>query len=229
MMKIKIVLAAAVVFLGIYSLSGLDENNISVNNIEYESGDFVYSGDLINGAFSGLGTISFENGGKFSGVFSGGRFDGEGVYNNNWSFKGIFEQGRTNKGTFYLENEFEVLYDSDTLTSQNWRFTGNFNERGQNGTGSFVFEDGSVYTGSFINGLADGEGVYYDAAGTIIYTGSFKDGLFDGQGAYYSPKGWSYAGSFKDGLFDGEGSVINGGSVIRGIWKRGVQITRYED
>jgi hypothetical protein len=80
-----------------------------------------------------------------------------------------------------------------------------------------------------VRGFAEGVGVYTSAEGKTIYEGEFKEGDFDGQGRYYSPAGWIYEGGFKEGLFEGEGVItISESETVRGIWERGVQITRYE-
>jgi len=66
----------------------------------------------------------------------------------------------------------------------------------RNGQGTFTFEDGSVYTGDFNNGKADG------------------------RGTYKSINGWEYIGQFKEGLKSGEGTIIySDGSVYKGEWK----------
>ena len=232
-------LALVFVYFGLYAAGKLGADKLShVNHKEYALGGFTYSGGLKNGLFSDYGAINFNTGDSYSGGFTKGRFEGNAIFNisagtyKNVHFNGVFHEGQISSGTFYLNNGLAVIYEHDAaasmLNGQTWQYSGDFNERGQNGTGWFAFEDGSVYTGVFLNGLADGNGMLADADGNTIYEGSFRDGLFDGQGIYYSPEGWSYEGSFRAGLFDGEGQVLVDSSTIRGIWERGVQTTRYE-
>ena len=237
---ITVLLIAAVVLLGAYAIGGLDNDSVmEADSDEYGSGGIVYSGGLKNGLFNGLGYLAFLDGDNYYGSFRDGRFDGEGVYSYNdntgalaWQFKGLFQNGQTNSGKLYNDDNSLVIYvrssDMDTLVGQNWRYSGSFDTRGQNGFGVFTYHDGSVYYGDFKNGLADGTGTYADTNGNMIYAGGFSSGLFEGQGFYYSPEGWTYEGSFKDGLFDGEGSVTIGDLVVRGVWEKGEQTTRYE-
>jgi hypothetical protein len=96
------------------------------------------------------------------------------------------------------------------------------------GDGTFVFADGSEYTGGFLNGLADGEGMFRASTGRVVYQGGFSGGLFDGLGTYWSADGWFYSGGFAGGLLHGEGVVTFGGETIRGVWEMGVQVSRYE-
>ena len=236
---LTILLVAACAFLGLYATDVIGGDSISrVDEKEFDSGDFTFSGGIKNGLFDAYGSIAFDNGDIYNGDFTDGRFNGWGDYRHNdnshkneWRFNGIFEDGQSEGGTFYLGSN-TVRYEKDrtvdTLTGQTWSYSGSFNEHGQKGIGSFTFADGSKYTGGFLRGLADGEGRYVDAAGNIVYAGTFKNGLFEGQGIYNSPEGWSYKGSFKAGLFDGAGLIVKGSVVVRGIWDRGIQIERYE-
>jgi hypothetical protein len=175
------------------------------------------------------------DGTSFKGSFADGRFDGSGTLVGSaerWRFEGSFRDGQIIKGRFFDEDGQAVRYiygeAADTLIGRDWEYQGGFGERGQNGSGTFTFPDGSVYTGDFVRGFAEGTGAYISAAGTLIYEGEFKEGRFEGQGRYYSPEGWIYEGGFKEGLFDGEGTFSNETETVRGVWERGVQISRYE-
>ena len=230
----------AIVFLGFYAMGVFDGDGVTyVGDLEDSLGEFTFSGGMKNGLFSGSGTIELKNGGVFIGEFDNGRFSGDGAYYHSgaetvddWHFDGVFDSGRVSSGSFSPGGGAAVSVSRDSaaisLYGSGWQYIGGFNERGQNGAGSFIFQDGSVYTGGFMNGLADGDGEFTDASGNVIYTGQFRNGLYNGQGIYYSPEGWSYEGGFKDGQFDGEGTVTDGGLNVRGIWEEGVQTDRYE-
>jgi hypothetical protein len=232
---LTILLIAAVIFLGFYAAGRFDgEDGASVSGVKYVSGEFVFTGKLKSGYFNGNGIIDFQNGGKFEGMFKNGRFDGEAVYSenaNNWYFSGAFQNGRAGNGAFYLNGtkiEYSRESETDVLAGADWRYDGAFNERGQNGKGSFTFGDGSVYTGVFLNGLANGKGKYVGFDGNTIYEGDFKDGRFDGQGVYFYPDGRFYEGGFSEGTFDGEGKATDAdGTAVSGIWEKGVQIMRH--
>lgn len=225
---------AGIILSACYALGIMgDEHTAHADNKEYAVGGFAFSGRIKDGRFDGDSSLDFQNGGKYNGHFKDGRFNGGGIFSgpsDDWSFDGVFDNGKINKGTFYTANGVAVSYESmDNSLTGLWSYKGGMNERGQNGTGIFIYEDGSEYSGSFLRGLADGEGVYTDASGEIIYTGGFKGGLFEGQGIYHSPEGWIYEGHFKSGLFDGEGVFTTEHETIKGVWEKGVQIIRYED
>ena len=234
----KIFLSFAVVaiiaVLACFALGAFDGDGVvTVDNKDFM--EFTFSGDLRDGLFHGYGSVNFNDGERFSGEFYGGRFDGQGAFysaNDEWNLYGVFLSGELNIGKLNTDHGRAVTLERDagsaTLTGEAWLFDGSVNDHGQIGEGTFVFADGSVYTGSFLNGLADGEGTLMDSSGRIIYEGGFKEGLLDGQGRYYSLEGWSYEGGFRFGIFHGEGVVNIAGEAIRGVWEMGVQISRYE-
>jgi hypothetical protein len=236
---VTVLLVITVAALGVYA-TGIFQRDEAVHteNLKYPSGGFTYSGDLVNGAFDGYGSVQFHEGGQYSGGFSAGRYSGDGTFTNSanlhderWFFSGTFGDGRINSGTFILQDD-SVAYERNAavtaIGNRKWLFEGGLNERGQNGTGTFIFANGDVYTGGFKDGLANDEGTYKDATGRTVYTGGFKDGLFDGRGVYTSAEGWIYDGYFKDGLFDGAGVFADGTNLVRGVWEKGAQVIRYE-
>ena len=60
----------------------------------------------------------------------------------------------------------------------------------------------SVYVGSVINGLPNGQGTG-DHPNGEKYVGMWKDGKRDGQGTFTHPDGSEYVGEWKDGAYDG--------------------------
>ena len=226
-----VLVCASIILSACYALDLFGGRNVlQVDDKEYEAGGFNFSGELADGRFSGYGVIDLLNGERYRGGFSDGRFDGEGVFDHtshNWRFAGVYTEGQADGGTFYLADD-TIVFNENVFTGSIWSYSGALSEQGQSGVGTFVFADGSVYSGSFLSGLANGEGAYTTAGGDTVYAGSFKDGLFDGSGLYVSPEGWSYEGGFKEGLFDGEGVLTTGGEAIRGVWEKGSQVTRYE-
>ena len=231
---IKVIFTIAVVVLfACFALGVFDGEGVSaVRDKDYD--EFTFSGNLRSGRFTGFGSISFRDGQSYSGNFALGRFDGEGTMYGPpqaWSFDGFFREGRIGSGVFNDRDGVSIVYErgetADILHGDLWAYEGGFNELGQNGTGSFTFADGSVYTGGFMHGLAEGSGVYLNSFGDVVYAGDFKEGLFDGQGRYTSPEGWSYEGSFKEGLFDGEGVLTTETETVRGVWEKGVQVARH--
>jgi hypothetical protein len=237
-------MAALVAAMACYGLGAFGRDEVvEVAALEFASGGFTYTGPLAESFFKGQGQITFRNGERYTGGFAGGHFHGQGVFDGifryadgpesyNWRFEGLFEDGQPVRGTIvYDENQAEPgMYQrgllADSYARKGWRYEGGFDARGQAGVGRFFFGDGWVYEGSFTRGMAEGPGVYTDAAGQVVYRGEFKDGLFHGQGVYYSPEGWSYEGAFAQGLFEGEGVITQGQERIRGAWREGRQVRR---
>lgn len=224
-------LTAAVVAAACYALGlfGGDEVRY-VRQKEYAEQSFAFTGALVGGKFDGQCEIVFDDGSVYEGDISDGRFSGDGSFKSadGWSFDGMFSEGFAVDGMFFLESGETISFRQNdfagVIAAGDWTYSGTFGELGQHGSGTFVFADGSVYSGGFAYGFADGEGEYSDASGRLIYKGGFLSGLYDGQGAYYSRDGWSYEGGFKNGLFDGPGVVTDRAGVTSGVWERGTQL-----
>lgn len=72
-------------------------------------------------------------------------------------------------------------------------------------SGTYIFDDGAKYVGSFRNGQFNEQGTFTFPNGEK-YVGNFKDGTFNGQGTFTFPDGNNYVGEFKDGKFNGQGN-----------------------
>jgi hypothetical protein len=112
---------AILAFLGLYAVGIIDFTSISYAREQEYEGGLVYNGGLLEGHYSGYGTIDFEGGDNYSGWFKEGRFDGEGIYRHvgsedkeNWLFDGEFQAGEAVKGVFYFEDGYSVLYDRES-------------------------------------------------------------------------------------------------------------------
>ena len=236
---VTILLIATVVLLGLYSTGQIGGDVTHVENHLYESGEFIFKGQLINGQFDGEGSLDFSDDSNYRGNFTDGRFDGNGEYlhvdkstGTSWIFDGEFQEGSATAGTFYMRNGKAKLFEQDNnssrITDISWEFVGRLPNSSQPVNGVFTFSDGTVYDGGFLNGLADGEGELRDAGDNLIYSGSFVTGLFHGQGTYYSSEGWVYQGGFENGTFHGDGEYREGDTVIRGVWENGFQVMYYD-
>lgn len=138
---------------------------------------------------------------------------------------------------------FQFDYDKGKLTILN-SHNDNVKEYGcvwgdcVNGSGKFVYSDGSTYEGEFENGMRYGNGKQYFGS-DIQYAGQFKDDEFNGKGVLIFSNGNIYVGEFKNGEYHGlgrlqyfndekyEGQFIEGNFNGRGtyIWPNG---NRYE-
>ncbi|MDR1564637.1 MAG: hypothetical protein LBS74_06735 [Oscillospiraceae bacterium] len=168
-----------------------------------EYGD-SYTGTMLSGNFTGQGSIAFSNGDSYSGGFKNNYFNGEGQFKSfeGWSFKGEFAMGEIIKGVFTEANGGTYSFEKDKTpqykSAEKWEYSGESNERGQQGSGVFIYADGSRYEGGFEKGVASGQGEYRDA------------------------EGWVYTGEFKEGYFHGKGTIrYANGDVINGNWEKG--------
>ena len=101
----------------------------------------------------------------------------------------------------------------------------------ENGVGTYLWDDGDIYEGSFENGKLHGVGItiMYDENGMLFGThdGQFRNGIPNGwgTGTIYSEEGklyGTYVGYWKDGDYDGWGIFIwRDGTIDKGEWKEG--------
>ncbi|XP_056611421.1 alsin isoform X3 [Triplophysa dalaica] len=100
------------------------------------------------------------------------------------------------------------------------------------GKGILKWPDGTVYCGTFKNGLQDGFGDYMMPNSTFNkferYQGQWKEGKINGFGTYWYASGEVYEGSFKENLCHGHGMLRSGkmaspssSSVFVGQWVQG--------
>lgn len=72
------------------------------------------------------------------------------------------------------------------------------------GNGTYIFENGDKYNGSWKKGVMVGYGVYEFVNGDV-YKGAWKGGLMHGRGTYRYNNGDKYIGAWKDGRMNGRG------------------------
>jgi len=109
------------------------------------------------------------------------------------------------------------------------------------GFGTYVYDDGSIYTGEFKNGKRHGKGRMKWASGARKgeeYEGEWSGDDMHGKGRYVYSDGSVYAGEFRDGKRHGQGvmSWASGprkGAVYAGDWKddeiNGTGVYTYSD
>jgi hypothetical protein len=76
------------------------------------------------------------------------------------------------------------------------RVSKNFLKR--HGHGTFNFNNGDIYDGSWVEDKIEGQGIYKWPNGTK-YEGNFSAGLMNGHGKFTWPDGRKYEGLFKNG------------------------------
>jgi hypothetical protein len=115
------------------------------------------------------------------------------------------------------------------LFSQNK--TGCISGNCKDGKGTYVFNDGSLYVGEFVNGNMEGFGKLTDKFGNI-YTGYFKNNKFNGIGKFERTDGTKYIGEFKDGRRHGLGTQYYSATYKeKGKWDndRFIEEANFED
>ena len=212
--------------LGVFDVCFL--KNVTEKN--YNLGEFLYTGELLNGKFENNGVIKFNDGTTYIGEFKNGGLFGDFTYcgQNDWSICGKFENGNFIKANLTTNQYKASINEKNEINYKNKNdlfYSGQFNVFGQNGEGIFIYSDKSKYIGRFSQGLADENGTFYSKDGKIKYKGGLRNGVFhgfgkyafgnctysgdffnglpEGKGTYISKNGWSYEGNFKSGVFDG--------------------------
>ena len=97
--------------------------------------------------------------------------------------------------------------------------------RGQMIEGKMTYQDGSVYGGSWVDGMRHGRGkcIFVDGS---EYEGEFREGNFHGHGKMsWNDGGW-YVGNWSNGEMDGQGKEVRPDGSLRhdGEWSGGQPI-----
>lgn len=136
-----------------------------------------------------------------------------------------------NNIVFFSGNEYQgemkegIIHGNGTYkwTELGAQYTGTFKWGALTGIGTIQWKDGSVYTGSVVNGVREGKGKYRcNGPKIFVYEGEWHDGLFHGEGiCYYGEEGCEhyYEGHFENGLRCGKGTMhYPTGNVYEGEW-----------
>jgi hypothetical protein len=100
-------------------------------------------------------------------------------------------------------------------------YQGNFVDGKRSGLGTLNTPDGDKYDGMWENDVFHGQGTYTWADGSK-YTGEWKNGVQDGYGIYFYTNGDKYTGYFVNNKFHGKGKYTwADGTVQEGIYENG--------
>lgn len=186
-----------------------------------------YEGAFVNGQCEGKGTMYYADGAKYVGDWLKNKRHGEGTL--------VFADEERLKGEWvddqYLADWTKLGFRGDTTTLRNCN-----QDYCQDGLGKFVYRDGSVYVGRFLNGLPDGVGTVYYTGGDR-YEGNWKKHAPHGRGIMYYNSGkvigaiWEYGRPLKKLYAENEGLtndlVVTQKDVRVRIWAVVVGAARY--
>ena len=103
------------------------------------------------------------------------------------------------------------------LDSKGNKYIGEWKDDKFNGKGRLFSIDGDYYEGYFIDGIIDGQGMYYSKVRGYKYLGGFKNYKFHGKGKLVYDNKMTYEGSFIEGCKEGEGKLVfNDGAYYEG-------------
>ena len=205
---------------------------VGITKLQF-SGGAVYTGKVINGKFSGLGSMAYVNGDTYQGSWESGRRHGHGIFRSNCGKKyiGMWEGGlRHGKGSLVhpngecYEGEWHCgkMSGYGTLRSSNGDvYEGQWLNNKYHGVGSFRKTSGHTFLGLCSSGKAHGYGILYYATGEV-YRGNWVDNRREGSGVVVYPNGLKYVGYWKYGKFNGKGKLTQGdGETYIGDWFMG--------
>ena len=167
-----------------------------------------YVGYAKNDKPDGLGKMDYFYGASYKGMWSDGKWSGEGIYvYRSDSVFATWAEGKVNG---------DVIYKTNDLF-----FEGTFIDNIPTGVGILATSDGTYYSGTWIDGKMCGDGDIFFANGDK-YSGEWENNQFNGYGEYrYSQTNASYTGDWKDGLQDGDGEYESPDFRYKGQWEKG--------
>ena len=127
------------------------------------------------------------------------------------------ETTTTNQNKITENKTIEIPEIKNTIET-NGTYTGNRENGKKSGTGTFKWNDGTVYEGEWKEDKINGKGkLTIPNKGT--YEGDFENGEKEGQGKYTFSNGDTYYGEFLDNQFNGQGTYTINGKSYTGTWK----------
>ena len=159
-------------------------------NIRAANGEVVYTGDIVKGVCTGVGTLWNQDGVLiYDGDFANNCFEGNGTRyypSGKPMYKGEFSENQySGRGTLY--------YPDGTI-----QYEGDFENGNFQGMGAEYNEKGiMIYEGEFFSGIHHGTGTSYYNSGIKKYEGDFYMGKAQGMGTSYTTAGKPiYEGAF---------------------------------
>jgi len=115
------------------------------------------------------------------------------------------DKAEISKPTGCLEGDCNNSFSKKEYS--NGYYIGEFENKKENGQGTFVWDDGDKYIGEWKNGNQTGQGTFIWVSGAK-YTGDFLDGERTGKGTMLYSDGGRYTGDFLNGDRHGKGTLV---------------------
>ncbi len=181
----------------------------------YQGGEY-YTGQWYNDNAKGYGKYVFASGEEYNGDFDNGKFHGYGVYKyvnleiyeGNWSHnkrhgKGVLiKSDGTVQSGIWEDDEFKIPSEVSFKERKN---TGDVDLKRdcnrtycKEGTGFYIYKDGSKWTGEFADGKPNGTGECYYSNGNR-YEGKWENNVPHGNGIMFLKNGEVYEGYWENG------------------------------
>jgi len=188
----------------------------------WENGKYTGFGCLNGDCMNGTGIYKYPNNEKYEGSWKEGKKSGYGsfvsvdgsIYEGNWK-----DDKRNGEGKLLLANgtiQKGVWENDKHLGGGKGCITGDC----KNGYGTFYFDDGGKYLGTWKDAQFNGKGTYTYINGDE-YTGMWKAGKKSGAGTMKYGTGSWYEGNWENNQFNGKGTFfdIKDKTTSTGTWQ----------
>jgi hypothetical protein len=191
---------------------------VGKGKMTYKSGD-VYIGEWFDGRSHGRGTYTFADGDSYVGEFYAGAFNGKGklTRRDGSSYEGTWANNKKHGNGILTDVSGKVTtqsYDQNKLITEAQAHTSTTtgkqevnknevrdctDEYCDQMIGKYVYGDGSVFVGDFVQGQATGQGTCYYVNGDR-YEGGWRSHGPHGEGVMYFGNGNVYAARWELGV-----------------------------
>jgi len=162
--------------------------------------NFEYVGDFSANQFHGKGKITFNNNDIYDGAFVKGVFHGAGTYisSNGDRVTGEWVEGEPVNRKVDVAATSNVNTSSSALTKSSEHLKNCNEHKCHEESGRYIYRDGTIFTGAFVNGEPEGEGVVEYVNGDV-YRGGWKKHAPNGVGVVQYANGRTYGAHWDNG------------------------------
>jgi hypothetical protein len=126
--------------------------------------EISYVGVFVQDRPDGTGVMTWRDGVSFAGVFSRGRPTTDGLYRNQ---SGVPITGLDRRNV-------DLIRMGKLDFSSGNSYEGEFRNGKPHGSGTYIYRDGTRFSGQFVDGVRTGLGTEYDRAGVIVRSGEWR-------------------------------------------------------